>query len=205
MLPTLLTALLALPAIVLGSPLTAAGSLVSRGNAWGQGHGSGKPDKGNGMPADISFVLVGDSTTNNGTTPNSGGWSRGFCGALDEGTFCSNRAANGRTTGTIVRDGFWALAMEDLKGEVAKGKTVFVTLQFGHNDQKIAPASSMAQNLTLFAEEIRQNGGYPVLVTALTRRGFSNTTNMVSDALADWAQGSSFLQRCRQLHRKAMS
>jgi lysophospholipase L1-like esterase len=205
MLPSLLTALLALPAIVLGSPLTAAGSFVSRGNAWGQGHGSGKPDKGNGMPADISFVLVGDSTTNNGTTPNSGGWSRGFCGALDEGTFCSNRAANGRTTGTIVRDGFWALAMEDLKGEVAKGKTVFVTLQFGHNDQKIAPASSMAQNLTLFAEEIRQNGGYPVLVTALTRRGFSNTTNMVSDALADWAQGSSFLQRCPQLHRKALS
>lgn len=56
-------------------------------------------------PFSSSFILVGDSTTANGTTPNSGGWSRGFCGSLEEGVFCSNRAANGRTTGTIVTDG----------------------------------------------------------------------------------------------------
>lgn len=56
-------------------------------------------------PFSSSFVLVGDSTTANGTTPNSGGWSRGFCGSLEVGVFCSNRAANGRTTGTIVTDG----------------------------------------------------------------------------------------------------
>jgi hypothetical protein len=90
-------------------------------------HGHQQPK--NGGQSKVSFVLVGDSTTNNvsfpssssslpplprlfllaslaewelltcflraleqGTTLNSGGWSRGFCGSLEEGTFCSNRS-----------------------------------------------------------------------------------------------------------------
>lgn len=58
--------------------------------------------------SDASFVLVGDSTTNNGTTLKSGGWGNGFCSSLEAGTWCSIRAANGRSTGTIVSDGMSA-------------------------------------------------------------------------------------------------
>ncbi|KAL7413554.1 SGNH hydrolase-type esterase domain-containing protein [Mrakia frigida] len=159
----------------------------------------------------VSFVLVGDSTTNNGTTVNSGGWSNGFCASLKPGTFCSNRASNGKTTGTIVDSGFYALALADIKQEarrshfrsstknltsptfllsklqVKKHKTVFVTFSFGHNDMKIAPPESMGANLTRFIAETRSLGAYPVLITSVSRRSFVGETDVIKDTLGPWA------------------
>lgn len=146
------------------------------------------------------------------------------------------RAATDLTEVLAWLAGYWASAMEDLKSEMKKGQTVYVTsvsspppfaqgfpdspylslhrLQFGHNDQagivshqsdsvhpltrafcpslqKIAPASSMAANLTWMANEIKELGGHPVLITSLTRRNFVNGTDTIKDALADWAEGTS--------------
>ncbi|KAG6879559.1 hypothetical protein C0992_001564 [Termitomyces sp. T32_za158] len=141
-----------------------------------------------------SFVLIGDSTTANGTTVNSGGWGNGLCGStltgniasVAAGTPCINTAKNGATTGTFVEGGYFSKSLAAIRGEVANGRRTLVTIQFGHNDQKIAPPESMAANMTSMVQQIRAAGGEPVLVTSLCRRNFS-ANGTVSDTLGPWA------------------
>ncbi|KAH6912134.1 SGNH hydrolase [Coprinopsis sp. MPI-PUGE-AT-0042] len=140
-----------------------------------------------------SFVLVGDSTTANATSTNSGGWGNGLCGSsitgniasVEAGTPCINTAQNGATTGTFVANGHWAKSVSAIKSEVSKGRRTLVTIQFGHNDMKIAPPESMGMNLTAMVKQVRSLGAEPVLVTSLTRRSFKN--GVVSDTLGPWA------------------
>ncbi|RDB25595.1 Rhamnogalacturonan acetylesterase RhgT [Hypsizygus marmoreus] len=154
-----------------------------------------------------SFVLVGDSTTANGTTPNSGGWGNGFCGStitgniasLAAGTPCINTAHNGATTGTFVANGFWDISLAAIRGEVAKARRTLVTIQFGHNDQKVAPPESMAVNLTSMVQQIRSIGGEPVLVTSLARRTF-NANGAVTDTLGPWAAATILVAQQERTH-----
>ncbi|THV07397.1 SGNH hydrolase [Dendrothele bispora CBS 962.96] len=154
-----------------------------------------------------SFVLVGDSTTANGTEPNSGGWGNGFCGStvtgtpssLVPGTPCINTAHNGATTGSFVADGFWNISLATIQGEVAKGRRTLVTIQFGHNDMKIAPPESMGANLTAMVQQIRELGGEPVLVTSLTRRTF-DSDGKIQDALGPWADETILISQQQNTH-----
>ncbi|KAF9003982.1 SGNH hydrolase [Cyathus striatus] len=154
-----------------------------------------------------SFVLVGDSTTANGTTPNSGGWGNGLCGStltdniasVAPGTPCINTAHNGATTGSFVADGFWNISIATIKSEVAKGRRTLVTIQFGHNDMKIAPPESMGANLTVMVEQVRSLGAEPVLVTSLTRRSF-NSDGTVADALGPWANETILISQQQKTH-----
>lgn len=64
----------------------------------------------------------------------------------------------------------------------------YVTIQFGHNDQKPEKNISMADltaNLVKFVDEVRAVGATPILVTSLSRRKFSNSTGKVQESLAD--------------------
>ncbi|KAJ7158731.1 SGNH hydrolase [Mycena filopes] len=143
-----------------------------------------------------SFVLVGDSTTANGTIPDSGGWGNGFCGStnvtaetpssLRNGTVCVNTAKNGATTGSFVADGSWNISLAAVEAEIAKGRRTLVTIQFGHNDMKIAPPESMGANITIMVNQLRALGAEPVLVTSLTRRTFFDN-GTIQDLLAPWA------------------
>ncbi|GLB40391.1 putative carbohydrate esterase family 12 protein [Lyophyllum shimeji] len=154
-----------------------------------------------------SFVLVGDSTAANGTTPNSGGWGNGFCGSALTGniasitpdTPCINTAHNGATTGSFVAGGFWNISLAAIEGEVAKHRRTFVTIQFGHNDQKIAPPESMAANLTSMVQQIRAIGAEPILVTSLTRRT-SNANGTVADTLGPWADATISVAQQQKTH-----
>jgi len=83
---------------------------------------------------------------------------------------------------------FWNISIAAIRGEVAKGRHTLVTIQFGHNDQKIAPPESMGANLTEMVREIRDLGAEPVLVTSLTRRNF-NSDGTIADTLGPWADG----------------
>ncbi|KAH8083170.1 SGNH hydrolase-type esterase domain-containing protein [Filobasidium floriforme] len=137
-----------------------------------------------------AFVLIGDSTTaNNTVTPNSGGWGDGFCASLRPGVSCSNFGSNGATTGTIVDRGVYGDALGRVKEQVGMGKAVFVTLQFGHNDQKVGPPESTAQNLTRFVEDIQGLGANPILLTPLSRRSF-NENGTIADQLAAWGDAA---------------
>ncbi|KAJ6494853.1 SGNH hydrolase [Mycena vitilis] len=156
-----------------------------------------------------SFVLVGDSTTANGTIPDSGGWGNGFCGStnitaltpssLAPGTPCINTAKNGATTGSFVADGSWNVSVATIQSQVAKGKRTLVTLQFGHNDMKIAPPESMGANLTIMVNQIRALGAEPVLVTSLTRRTFFDN-GTIQDLLEPWAEETILISQQLDTH-----
>ncbi|KAK7047641.1 hypothetical protein VNI00_006409 [Paramarasmius palmivorus] len=149
-----------------------------------------------------SFILVGDSTT-----AHVGGWGDGFCGDEELGTPtvlqpdvpCFNLARSGATTGTFVANGYWDESIATVKSEVENGRKPYVTIQFGHNDQKIAPPESMGQNLTVMVQQLRDLGAEPILVTSLTRRNFfSNGT--IDDILGPWADETRLISEQQGTH-----
>ncbi|KAF8962790.1 SGNH hydrolase-type esterase domain-containing protein [Flammula alnicola] len=171
-----------------------------------------------------SFVLVGDSTTANGTAPNSGGWGNGFCGSKITGNIAS--LATGRLasiqhmteppqghswlTGRIMIYVFrqpsdkWpvdsGIFLSHYQRRGGKGRRTLVTIQFGHNDMKIAPPESMGANLTpVMVQQVRALGGEPVLVTSLTRRSF-NSNGTIDDALGPWANETILISQQQKTH-----
>ncbi|KAG8729875.1 hypothetical protein FRC12_020655 [Ceratobasidium sp. 428] len=147
-----------------------------------------------------SYVLSGDSTTANGTIPNSGGWGNGFCASLVPSTPCINRAKNGATTASFRADGSWNLTLESAKSEVASGRKTWVTIQFGHNDMKVMTPEAMGVNLVKFVDEIRGVGAEPILVTSLTRRNFNADNSTLNDTLGPWANETILISQQKQTH-----
>ncbi|ORY72174.1 SGNH hydrolase-type esterase domain-containing protein [Pseudomassariella vexata] len=135
-----------------------------------------------------AFFLAGDSTTAIQST-NGGGWGNGFLSFLNYPAWGINKGHNGATTVSFVNGGDWA-DVTDLVSSNAEEFDVYVTIQFGHNDQKAAANITMAQfqtNLENMAEEVKSLGGTPILVTSLTRRTFNAATGTVVDSLQDVA------------------
>ncbi|KAB2576366.1 putative gdsl-like lipase acylhydrolase protein [Lasiodiplodia theobromae] len=126
------------------------------------------------LPA--AFFLAGDSTT----AP-SGGWGDGFLTTtLANGAWGTNFAKSGATTVSFRNGGYWDSTIEAVKNVTANGDyTAWVTIQFGHNDQKASAnitTEEFATNLGVFVDEVLEAGGNPILVSSLTRRAFENGT-----------------------------
>lgn len=121
------------------------------------------------------FVLAGDSTTAV-QSDGGGGWGDGFLSILTNGAAGVNLGHNGRTTASYVSGGDWATVLSDVSSK--KGSyDVYVTIQFGHNDQKSTSGVTTAQyqtNLENMATDVVDAGGTPILVTPLSRRKYSN-------------------------------
>ncbi|KAL0943488.1 GDSL-like Lipase/Acylhydrolase [Colletotrichum truncatum] len=131
-----------------------------------------------------AFFLAGDSTTAVQST-GGGGWGDGFLASLKKPAFGTNYGRNGRTTVDYVSQGHWATVKKAVQDN-AKNFDVYVTIQFGHNDQKPEKNISLDQyqaNLVKLANEIKALGATPILVTPLTRRSFTNgvVTNNLSN------------------------
>ncbi|KAI1173484.1 SGNH hydrolase-type esterase domain-containing protein [Nemania sp. FL0916] len=129
-----------------------------------------------------AFILAGDSTTAV-QAENGGGWGNGFLSFLESPATGVNKGHNGATTKSFVDGGDWD-AVKDLVipyqqgNEEEGGRDVYVTIQFGHNDQKETSGVSLEQfeaNLVALAEDIWQLGATPILLTPLTRRQFTST------------------------------
>jgi lysophospholipase L1-like esterase len=122
----------------------------------------------------VYFVLAGDSTTAVG-----GGWGDGFLeNTLRAPASGINLGHSGATTVSFRAGGDWATVLDEIKTHTATHE-VFVTIQFGHNDQKADKNISItdyATNLRDFAEEVTSALATPILVTPLTRRTFKNGT-----------------------------
>ncbi|KAG4414260.1 hypothetical protein IFR04_012598 [Cadophora malorum] len=118
-----------------------------------------------------AFFLAGDSTTASG-----GGWGNGFLTTLTGGAIGTNFGHNGATTESFVSGGDWANVIAAVKKK--KGAySPYVTIQFGHNDQKADKNISVAQfttNLKNLAKQVTAAGGTPILVTSLSRRKYSS-------------------------------
>lgn len=118
------------------------------------------------------IILVGDSTTQSLS-----GWGGAFCANhVTSFLHCVNMARGGRSTYNYRAEGSWDLALSEMN---APGfETVWVLIQFGHNDQPGKPgrstdlATEFPDNLRRYVREVRAAGAVPVLVTPLTRRQF---------------------------------
>lgn len=129
-----------------------------------------------------AFFLAGDSTT-----AVNGGWGDGFVALLRNGAVGQNKGHSGTTTASFVAKGDWDVVLSLVKNHTAK-YDCYVTIQFGHNDQKSTSGVTIAQfqtNLQNLANQIKSAGGTPVILTSLTRRTFTNGT--LDDSLANVA------------------
>ncbi|EEY21532.1 conserved hypothetical protein [Verticillium alfalfae VaMs.102] len=120
-----------------------------------------------------AFFLAGDSTTAV-QSEGGGGWGNGFLSFLVPPATGANYGRNGRTTVDFVSGGHWDLVTTAVR-EHAADFDVYVTIQFGHNDQK--PAKNITldlyqEKLGALAGEIKGLGATPILVTPLSRRNF---------------------------------
>ena len=117
--------------------------------------------------ASVHLVLVGDSTVNDHS-----GWGAGFRHFVTAGALVTNTAQNGRSSKSFRAEGHWDKALA-LKGD-------YYLIQFGHNDQpgkgperETDPATTYAENMARYVDEVRAIGGRPILITSLTRRNFA--------------------------------
>ena len=131
------------------------------------------------------IVLIGDSTT-----AVQSGWGGAFCAEhVASSAACVNLARGGRSSGSYIVEGSWALALGELRTP-GFGNT-WLIIQFGHNDQPGKPgrstdlATEFPANLRRYVTEARAAGAKPVLVTPLTRRMFKN--GVLHDDLGPWA------------------
>ncbi|KAK3942487.1 SGNH hydrolase-type esterase domain-containing protein [Diplogelasinospora grovesii] len=132
-----------------------------------------------------AFFLAGDSTTAVQSS-NGGGWGNGFLSFLRSPAWGMNYGHNGATTVSFVEGGDWARVLSSVWNN-AENYSCYVTIQFGHNDQKPAANISLSQyqaNLERMAGEVESAGGTAVLVTPLTRRVFTSLHN-ATDSLHD--------------------
>jgi lysophospholipase L1-like esterase len=102
------------------------------------------------------FLLVGDSTV----APD-GGWGDGLLAYLKEGAEGENRAKSGATTVSWKSDGRWDSLIETIGNTKAEYEPI-VTIQFGHNDQKVMTLDEFRANLLEYADDIKALGGTPV-------------------------------------------
>ncbi|KAK4237188.1 SGNH hydrolase-type esterase domain-containing protein [Achaetomium macrosporum] len=132
-----------------------------------------------------AFFLAGDSTT-----AVNGGWGDGFVAILRNGAIGQNKGHSGATTASFVAGGDWETVLDLVKNNKAK-YNCFVTIQFGHNDQKATSGVSISQfqtNLQNMAKQVDSAGGTPIILTSLTRRTFTNGT--LDDSLANVADAA---------------
>ncbi|KAJ5666615.1 hypothetical protein N7462_011024 [Penicillium macrosclerotiorum] len=124
------------------------------------------------------FVLAGDSTTAIQSS-NGGGWGDGFLNTtLFNGAAGHNYGHNGATTVSFRSGGDWDNILQTIHN-VSHGFQPFVTIQFGHNDQKASANISLSEyteNLERFVIEAYSAGAIPILVTPLSRRNYDNST-----------------------------
>ncbi len=131
------------------------------------------------------ILLVGDSTT-----AVQGGWGPRFCGDhVTSFAACLNLARGGRSTYNYRAEGSWQLVEAEMR--TPGYATIWVLIQFGHNDQPGKPGRStdlqreFPDNLRRYVQQVRAAGAQPVLLTPLTRRQFAD--GQLIDDLAPWA------------------
>lgn len=127
------------------------------------------------MPVNkIRIFLAGDSTISvkvEKAWPETG-WGMPFAHFWDSSIEVRNKAMNGRSTKSFIREGRW----QNILDEMQAGDYVFI--QFGHNDEakskqeRFTPPDSFQLNLRQFVKDVRDRKGTPVLFTPVSRRKF---------------------------------
>ncbi len=131
-----------------------------------------------GSHRQLTVYTIGDSTMADKKPevyPETG-WCQVLSTFFDVGVLVKNKAVNGRSTKSFIKEGRWKSVLDSLDN----GDYVFI--QFGHNDEKeydtaryTTPFGTYAGNLEKFVRETREKGGIPVLFTPIVRRKFDES------------------------------
>ncbi len=166
----------------------AAGGGIDSGRVGAAGAGAGgstvtKPTGGAGgnvsappaLTASVTVHIAGDSTACVfPATDGRVGWGSVLQQFFATGVTVDDAAQSGRSSKSFLDEGLW----NKLKVNIKSGDYVFI--QFGHNDEKTDdparytdPATTFRDNLKVYINDSRTAGGYPVLLTPISRRQFS--------------------------------
>jgi len=122
-----------------------------------------------------TIFMIGDSTMANKSIDGGKkerGWGMVLKCFFDDDIVIDNHAVNGRSSKSFIDEGRWDV----VKSRIQKGD--YVIIQFGHNDEKPAPArhtdpgTTFDANLRKYVRETRELGGIPILMNAVVRRNF---------------------------------
>ena len=102
------------------------------------------------------FFLIGDSTV-----AVDGGWGDGLLSYLKAPAQGDNRGVSGSTTVSWKSSGRWDTLLKDV-GAAKNDFEPVVTIQFGHNDQKVMQLDEFHTNLVSIGNDIKNAGGTPV-------------------------------------------
>jgi lysophospholipase L1-like esterase len=124
--------------------------------------------------------LIGDSTMSSKETnayPETG-WGMPFAYFWDSTVKVDNRAKNGRSTSSFIKEGLWKPVVEQMQ----EGDYVFI--QFGHNDEvptkkTYTTEADFKANLEKYVDDTRSKKANPVLLTPVARRKFDSTGKVV--------------------------
>jgi len=111
----------------------------------------------------IRIILIGDSTVTDKS-----GWGEGFSRFLTDKAVCINKARNGRSSKSFIKEGLWSQALA-LKGD-------YYLIQFGHNDEPnkgertTEPNTTYREFMSQYIDQARAMGVKPIFVTSLVRR-----------------------------------
>ncbi len=125
---------------------------------------------------DITVFMAGDSTMSIKEVKDypETGWGMPFSYFFNDHVKVDNRAKNGRSTKTFISEQRWQGILTELKA----GDYVFI--QFGHNDQskhkvdRYTPPAEFRHNLSQFIAQTKEKNAFPILMTPITRRYFSD-------------------------------
>ncbi len=128
----------------------------------------------------ITIWLIGDSTMSVKEThayPETG-WGMPFVYFWDSTVTVDNRARNGRSTSSFMKEGLWKPVMEQMQ----EGDYVFI--QFGHNDEVPTKKTYTTEaefkiNLEKYVDDTRSKKANPVLLTPVARRKFDSVGKVV--------------------------
>lgn len=139
-----------------------------------------------------NIFWAGDSTvqTNDYTTYPQNGIGQVFSIFLKESCSVFNHAKNGRSTKSFLDEG----RLEAIKEQISEGDFLFI--QFGHNDEKsqdparyTEPHGSFIDNLGILIQAARERRAYPVLITPLERRCFTDEKHLGPGEHLEYVKG----------------
>lgn len=127
----------------------------------------------------FTIYVIGDSTACNydaGVFPRTG-WAQVLQPFFNKDSVTvNNQAASGRSSKSFYNEGRWKTVYNMLK----PGDYVFI--QFAHNDEKTEdtarytiPSTTFKQYLTIFINQTKEKGAFPVLLTSIPRNNWSGS------------------------------
>lgn len=124
-----------------------------------------------------TLFIAGDSTAalKGADQKPMAGWGEFLQNYFSPNIIVDNRAVNGRSTKSFLAEG----RLADIEKDFQAGDYLFI--QFGHNDEKIEdptrytePDTEYRSNLIYYIDTAHRLGGFPVLLTSVSRRRFTS-------------------------------